>query len=88
MRCEAIVKEIYPPILEKVERLIEGSSLEATDFKTYFYTRSGPPQIGCTGFTILPPYAKDGWLLFGGQLRLVLFVWRKVCELIEGCQRS
>ena len=25
VRCEAIVKEIYPPILEKVEGLIEGA---------------------------------------------------------------
>lgn len=66
-RCEAIVKEIYPPILEKVEGLIEGSGLSAHDFKTYFYTRGGPPQIGCTNLAVLSPYAKEGFLLLGGN---------------------
>ncbi len=66
-QCEAIVKEIYPPILEKVEGLIEGSGLSARDFKTYFYTRSGPAQIGCTNLAILPPYTKEGFLLLGGN---------------------
>lgn len=66
-QCEAIVKGIYPPILEKVEGLIEGSGLSARDFKTYFYTRSGQPQIGCTNLAILPPYTREGFLLLGGN---------------------
>jgi len=66
-QCEAIVKEIYPPILEKVEGFIEGSGLSAQDFKTYFYTRGGPPQIGCTNLAILPPYTKEDCLLLGGN---------------------
>jgi len=66
-QCEALVREIYPPILEKVEGLIEGSGLSAQDFKTYFYTRSGPPKIGCTNLAIMPSYAKEGFLLLGGN---------------------
>ncbi|MFQ6001898.1 MAG: hypothetical protein ACE5LG_09580, partial [Anaerolineae bacterium] len=66
-QCEAIVKEIYPPILEKVEGLIEGGGLSPQDFKTYFYTRGGPPQIGCTNLAIMPPYTKDGFILLGGN---------------------
>lgn len=66
-RCEAIVKEIYPPILEKVEGLIEGSGLSPHDFKAYFYTRGGLSQVGCTNLAILPPYTKEGLLLLGGN---------------------
>lgn len=66
-QCEAIVKEIYPPILEKVEGLIEGGGLSAQDFRTYFYTRGGPPQIGCTNLAILPSHTKEGSLLLGGN---------------------
>jgi len=66
-QCEAIVKEIYPPILERVEGLIEGGGLSAQDFKVYFYTRSGPPQIGCTNLAIMPPYTKESFLLLGGN---------------------
>lgn len=66
-QCEAIVREIYPPILEKVEGLIEGSGLSAQGFKAYFYTRGGPPQIGCTNLAILPPCTKEGFLLLGGN---------------------
>jgi len=67
VQCEAIAREVYPPILEKVEGLIEGSRLSAQDFKTYFYTRGGPPQIGCTNLAIMPPYTKEGFLLLGGN---------------------
>ncbi len=66
-RCEAMVQEIYPPITEKVEGLIEGSGLSVHDFKSYFYTRGGPPQIGCTNLAILPPYTKEGFLLLSGN---------------------
>jgi len=66
-QCEAIVKEIYPPILDKVEGFIEGCGLSAHDFKTYFYTRGGPPQIGCTNLAIMPPHTKEGFLLLGGN---------------------
>lgn len=66
-QCEAIVREVYPPILEKVEGLIEGSGLPPQDFKAYFYTRGGPPQIGCTNLAIMPPYTKEGFLLLGGN---------------------
>ncbi len=66
-QCEAIAKEIYPPILEKVEGLIEESGLSAQDFKTYFYTRGGPPQIGCTNLAIMPSYTKEGFLLLGSN---------------------
>jgi len=66
-QCEAIVKEVYPPILEKVGGIIEGSGLSAQGFKAYFYTRGGLSQVGCTNLAILPSHTREGSLLLGGN---------------------
>lgn len=61
--CEDLVSEIHPPILEKVEGIIEGGRLKARDFKAFFYARDAFPQIGCTNLAVLPTYTSDGSLI-------------------------
>lgn len=67
VRCEALVGEIYPPLVEKIEGMIEGSGLEPQGFKTYFYGRGGPAEIGCTNFAALPEATADGQMLVGAN---------------------
>jgi predicted choloylglycine hydrolase len=59
-RCEALVRERHPSILEKVEGMIAGGDLRARDFKAFFYARDAFPQMGCTNLAVLPSYTKDG----------------------------
>lgn len=66
-RCEALVSEIYPPIIEKVEGIIAASGLAPEAFKAYFYGRGGPAEIGCTNFAALSEATADGQVLVGGN---------------------
>ena len=61
--CEDLVSEIHPPILEKVEGIVEGGRLKGRDFKAFFYARDAFPQIGCTNLAVLPSYSSDGSLI-------------------------
>jgi predicted choloylglycine hydrolase len=62
-RCEALVRERHPSILDKVEGMIEGGGLKDKDFKAFFYARDAFPQMGCTNLAVLPSYTKDGSLI-------------------------
>lgn len=66
-RCEALVGEVYPPLLEKVEGMVEGSGLDPQGFKTYYYGRGGPAEIGCTNFAVLPKATANGQILVGSN---------------------
>ncbi len=61
--CEDLVREIYPPILDKVEGMIEGAVLSSRDFRAFFYARHALPQVGCTNLAVLPSYTSDGSLI-------------------------
>jgi predicted choloylglycine hydrolase len=61
--CEDLLSEIYPPILDKVEGMIEGGQLQSRDFKAFFYARDALPQVGCTNLAVLPSYTSDGSLI-------------------------
>ncbi len=61
--CEAVAKERHPPILAKVEGMIEAGGLRESDFKAFFYARDAFPQMGCTSLAVLPSYTKDGSLI-------------------------
>jgi predicted choloylglycine hydrolase len=62
-RCEALAGQAYPPILDKVEGMIEGGRLKSRDFKAFFYARDALPQVGCTNLAVLPSYTSDGSLI-------------------------
>ena len=61
--CEDLVSDIYPPILDKVEGMIEGRRLRSRDFKAFFFARDALPQVGCTNLAVLPAYTTDGSLI-------------------------
>lgn len=61
--CEALVREIYPPIVEKVQGMIEGAGLNEKDFKAFFYARDVFPHMGCTNLAVLPTCTRDGSLI-------------------------
>jgi predicted choloylglycine hydrolase len=64
-RSEAILAERYPPLLEKVEGLIDGGKLNARDFKAFFYVRDALPQFGCTNLAVLPSRTEDHSVFVG-----------------------
>lgn len=61
--CEAVVGEIYPSLLAKVEGIIDGGKLDARDFKAFFYARDAFPHMGCTNLAVMPSYTGDGSLI-------------------------
>lgn len=89
--CEDLVKEIYPPILDKVEGMIEGGALRSRDFKAFFYARDALPQIGCTNLAVLPFYTRDGSLIVARNYDWYYHSqeWRELRRLsLEGAFRS
>jgi isopenicillin-N N-acyltransferase-like protein len=65
LECEALLAEISPPLLQKVEGMIEGSSLPRGALKASFYARHFSPSMGCTSLAVLPPLTADGALIVG-----------------------
>ncbi len=89
--CEDLVSEIYPPILGKVEGMIEASALKHRDFKAFFYVRDARPQIGCTNLAVLPSYTSDGSLIVARNYDWYYYSkeWREVRRIApEGAFRS
>jgi predicted choloylglycine hydrolase len=89
--CEDMVKEVYPPILDKVEGMIEGGRLASRDFKAFFYSRDALPQVGCTNLAVLPSYTSDGSLIVARNYDWFYYSkeWREVRRIApEGAFRS
>jgi predicted choloylglycine hydrolase len=64
-RCQALIAERYPAILDKVEGMIDGGGLRSEDFKAFFYARDLSSQMGCTNLAILPGSTRDDSALVG-----------------------
>jgi hypothetical protein len=64
-RCEAVLAERYPFILDKVEGMIDGGQLDARNFKALFYLGDSSSPTGCTNLAVLPSHTRDGELLVG-----------------------
>ncbi|MBI3287788.1 MAG: hypothetical protein HYZ68_07050 [Chloroflexi bacterium] len=82
-RCEGLAREVYPPLLEKVEGMIAGGDLPATPFKAYFYGRGGPPQVGCTNIAVMPEITPDGqlWVARNYDWYYEARPWREVRQI-------
>jgi predicted choloylglycine hydrolase len=63
--CESILTERYPPLVEKIEGLIDGGKLNARDFKAFFYVRDASLQLGCTSLAVLASRTGDHSILVG-----------------------
>ena len=65
--CEAVLKEVYPPLLDKVQGMIDGWGGDSTGkvFKSYLYTRQGGRTGGCSNIAIMPESSVDGDLIVG-----------------------
>jgi len=90
-RCESILRERYPPILQKVEGMIEGGKLNAEDFKAFFYVRDATPQIGCTNLAILPSRTEDHSIIVGVNYDWYYYAeeWRELRKMApEGALSS
>ncbi len=81
--CEAMVADLYPPILEKVEGMIEGGKLNERDFRAFFYARHLSPQVGCTNLAVLPQHTASGSLTVGVNYDWYYYAleWREVREI-------
>jgi predicted choloylglycine hydrolase len=81
--CEAIVADLYPPILEKVEGMIEGGKLNERDFRAFFYARHLGPQVGCTNLAILPQHTASGSVIVGLNYDWYYYAqqWREMREM-------
>ena len=81
--CEAIVAEIHPPTLEKVEGMIEGGGLPRKDFSAFFYARNFSPGMGCTNLAVLPHRTADGSLIVGVNYDWYYYAreWREIREV-------
>ena len=90
-KCEAIVAERYPAILDKVEGMIEGGQLDSRNFKAVFYVGDSSSQVGCTNLAVLPSYTTDGALLVGVNYDWYYYAeeWRELREVgPDGAYRS
>ena len=81
--CEAIVAEIHPPTLEKVEGMIVGGGLSRKDFSAFFYARNFSPGMGCTNLAVLPQRTADGSLIVGVNYDWYYYAreWREIREV-------
>jgi len=89
--CEAVVGETYPPILAKVEGIIEGGKLDARDFKAFFYARDAFPHMGCTNLAVMPSYTRNGSLIVARNYDWYYYSkeWRELRRIApEGAFRS
>jgi hypothetical protein len=65
LRCEALLADLYPGLVDKVEGMIDGGRLSGRDFKALFYARDVSPQMGCTNLAVLPSHSAGGSLIIG-----------------------
>jgi len=81
--CESVAAGIYPPILEKVEGMIEEGKLSERDFRAFFYARHLSPQMGCTNLAVLPQHAASGSLTVGVNYDWYYYSqeWREMREI-------
>ncbi len=89
--CEDLVGDTYPPILKKVEGMVEGGGLKRSDFKAFFYARDALPQVGCTNLAVLPSYTRDGSLIVARNYDWYYYAkeWRELRRIApEGAFRS
>lgn len=80
LECEALVADRYPAILDKVEGMIDGGTLNRRDFKALFYARDFSPQMGCTNLAVLPSHTVDHSLLVGANYDWYYYAreWREI----------
>ncbi|MDH4208543.1 MAG: C45 family peptidase [Anaerolineae bacterium] len=85
-RCEAILSERYPFIVDKVEGMIDGGQLDGRNFKALFYLGDSSSQVGCTNLAVLPSHTKDGDLLVGVNYDwyYAAKAWRELREVEPG----
>lgn len=91
LRCEAVIADTYPSLLDKVEGMIEGGKLERSDFKALFYARDSAGQMGCTNLAALPSCTADGSLLVGINYDWYYYAlqWRELRKVRpQGAYRS
>jgi hypothetical protein len=65
LRCEALLADTYPALVDKVEGMIDGGRLSERDFKALFYTRDASPRMGCTNLAVLASHSAGGSLIVG-----------------------
>lgn len=80
--CEQVAAEIYPPIVAKVEGMIEGGGLRERDFRSFFYTRHLSPPMGCTNLAVLPQRSASGSLTVGVNYDWYYYA-QEWCEMRE-----
>jgi hypothetical protein len=91
LACEAVLADVYPGLLDKVEGMIEGGKLQRDDFKALFYARDSRGQMGCTNLAVLPRCTADGALLVGVNYDWYYYAlpWREVRKVRpQGAYRS
>jgi isopenicillin-N N-acyltransferase-like protein len=65
LACEATLAGIHPPVMEKVEGMIDGGGFPTGAFKAAFYASHFSPSMGCTNLAVLPSRTADGTLIVG-----------------------
>ena len=81
--CEALTAEIYLPLLEKVEGMIEGGRLPRGALKASFYANHFSASMGCTNLAVLPPCTADGTIIVGVNYDWYYYSqeWRELREM-------
>ncbi len=64
-RCQAMLSEAYPPLVERYEGIVEAGAAPERDFRAFYFGRGGPLEVGCTQFAVLPRRSADGRSLVG-----------------------
>jgi predicted choloylglycine hydrolase len=82
LECEALLAQIYPPLLQKVEGMIEGSALSRRAFEASFYASHFSPSMGCTNLVVLPPLMAADALIVGVNYDWYYYSrqWREIRE--------
>ena len=64
-RCQAMLAEAYPPLIERFEGMLDAGAVSERDFRGLYFGRGGPLEVGCTQFAVLPGKSADGRSLVG-----------------------
>jgi len=78
-RCRGTVEEIYPPVVEEFEGMLDAGGLDSDDFAAYFFAREKGVLRGCTMFAALPSITQDGSTMVGRN-----YDW--ICSDLKWCE--
>ena len=86
LRCRDLLKDIYPPLLEKEEGMIAGGNFDPRRFQITYYLQR-VRLMACAGFALAPEVTSCGNPLVGRNYHWSYAAWHR-CHVREAHTKS